>query len=198
MYEWIYEAISESNQIFKQLSLDWNFHMQKGASKEEIAECEKELGLSLPLSYKEFILKHNGAYLFFSDVGTTSSSNSWWADSGVILFGTRALKEYKPLIYDSFLLDDDSCTDDYQSILPIAYLGRLMSGDFCALSLDRSVQGEYPVLDCNRELPASDWKRTIIADSIDTWLRGMFERVIKDKSFPEYWIHDDIKLDRTR
>ena len=199
MYEWMYEDIVESNKIFEEQSLDLHFFLQEGANEEAIIECESELGIALPLDYKKFLLEHDGAQLFFSRIGTASQFNSWWADSGVILFGLNALKEYRPLIYDSFLNDDDSNDQDYLSILPIAYLGRLMTGDFCSLSLDGSVQGKYTVVDCNHELPPSEWKRAVIADSINTWLRQMFDRVIKEKSFPEYWIHgSDAKLSGAR
>lgn len=191
MYEWMPDAIVEACQIYEQLSLNLTFSLNEGARQEEIIECENELEILLPPSYKEFILRHNGAHLFCSYTGQTSISTKWWADSGIVLFGTQALKEFRPRIYGSFLYDDDSGIEEYKSVLPIAYLGSIGTGDFCALNLDDSAQGEYPVIDCDHELPASDWKKSVIADSMNSWLRKMFDCIIHDSSSPEYWIGNE-------
>lgn len=190
MYEWMADAIEEAEALFQDISLDWQFKLNRAATEREILTCENELNIQLPLCYRRFILKHNGAHLFCSASGNISNTNSWWADSGIVIFGTKALIEYRPQTYDYFIYDDNSTSEDYSSILPIAYLGRLLTGDFCSLNLNDSIQGHHAVIDCDHELPPSDWKKATIAESLDVWLRKIFECVIKGKSFPEYWIED--------
>lgn len=192
MYEWMPEAIEQSQKVFQALSLDWGFRMNEAATEEEIRQCETDLALVLPPSYREFLLKHNGAHLFCSKARTQPSSSFWWADSGVVLFGTKALVQYRPLIRDYFLYDDDSSIEDYPSFLPIAYLGHIGTGDFCALNRNKLVDREHPVLDCDHELVPSSWKKAPIANSVEKWLQKMFDYFIENRSRPEYWFENNI------
>ena len=192
MYEWMPEAMEQSQKVFQAFSLDWGFKMNEAATEEEISQCEAELALVLPPSYREFLLNHNGARLFRSSAKTQPSSSFWWADSGVVIFGTKALIQYRPLIRDYFLYDDDSSIEDYPSVLPIAYLGHIGTGDFCALNRDKLVDKEHPVLDCDHELAPSAWKKAPIASSVEAWLKKMFDCVIENRSRPEYWFESDI------
>ena len=192
MYEWIPKSIEQSRNIFQELSLDWGFSMGEAATREEVHECEQELCLLLPHSYREFLLKYNGAHLFYSNAGTRSDSDSWWANSGVVVFGTKSLLEYRPLIYDAFLYNDDSNVEEYPSVLSIAYLGRIGTGDFCALNRDELIGAENLVIDCDHELSPSEWKDAPIAISFEEWLRKMFSRVIENRSQPEYWLEDTL------
>lgn len=191
MYEWLPNAIEEAKEIFEERSLDWEFKLASKTNEEDIVLCERELALTLPPSYKQFVLRYNGAHLFCSRGGNVSESDTWWSDSGVVLFGIKTLLEYKPLIYESFVYDDESCAEDYNSILPIAYMGRLMTGDFCSIDLNNFNGYTYSVIDCNHELPPSEWRKSIIASSMNEWLENMFKRVVQEKKFPEYWIEED-------
>lgn len=193
MYEWLPSSIEEAKEIFKENSLDWDFKLNSSIDNKDIMTCERELAMNLPDGYKQFVHKHNGAHLFCSKVGNVSESNTWWADSGIVLFGTKTILEYRPLIYESFVYDDDSSIEDYYSILPIAYLGRLMTGDFCSIDLSNPNENNFPVIDCNHELPPSEWKKSVIASSMNEWLEHMFRRVIQSSEFPEYWIESDSK-----
>ena len=143
MYEWMPESMEQSRSVFQAFSLDWGFDMGEAATQAEINECEQELGLSLPPSHRKFLLRYNGAHLFCSGRGTRSDSCSWWADSGVVVLGTKPLLEYRHFVYD--LLD----TQEYSSPLPvpIAYLGRVNTGDFCALNMAKSIEGENPIFE---------------------------------------------------
>ena len=191
MYEWMSDAMQQANEVLQDFSFDWGFRFNAPATDAELNRAEAELALSLPESYRYFLSRHNGAHLFCSSTGNTSRTRTWWADSGIVVFGTNALQEYRPTIYDSFLYDDNSRIDDYPSVLPIAYLGRIGTGDFCALNRDKKVENENPVVGCDHELPASDWKTAVIATSVEDWLQRMFQHVIQEKRFPEYWIGQD-------
>ncbi|MBW4650159.1 MAG: SMI1/KNR4 family protein [Kastovskya adunca ATA6-11-RM4] len=166
--------------------------MGEAATQEEVDQCEQELSVSLPPSYRKFLLKYNGAHLFCSHTGNRSTPNSWWADSGIIIFGTKSLLEYRQLVYKLLLLDTEEYPT-YPSSLPIAYLGRIGTGDFCALDMDELIAGENPVLDCDHEYPPSEWKNAMIAVSLEDWLQKMFARVVEHKSPPEYWFEDTLE-----
>ena len=186
MYEWMPESMEQSKSV-QAFSLDWGFDMGEAATQEKINECEQKLELSLPPSYRKFLLKYNGAHLFCSGRGTRSDSCFWWADSGVVVLGTKPLLEYRHFVYD--LLDTQEHTF---SLLPIAYLGRVNTGDFCALNMAKSIEGENPVIDCDHDYSPSEWEGAVIANSFEEWLKKMFACVIESKSTPEYWFEDTL------
>lgn len=186
MYEWTNDSIEQSYEIFNELSLDWGFKLNEPATEEDLREYELTTGITLPPSYRLFLLKHNGAHLFLSKSGSLSTTYSWWADSGILVFGTAALTEYRNFVYK---LSDNS---DRRLPLPIAYLGRIGTGDFCGLDMNNSTDFESPVLDCNPDYPSDEWLNSVIANSFEDWLKEMFSRVIGHKSFPEYWFKDTL------
>lgn len=195
MYEWVASSVELSKNVFQEFSLDWDFNLSEPASIKEVNDCEQMLGLSFPSSYRDFLLKYNGAHFFCSHTGNLSNTYSWWADSGIVIFGTKVLVEYW-LEYERNCRENFADTEEYPQAyplpLPIAYLGRVGTGDFCALNRDELIESEYPVIDCDHELPPCDWKKTIISNSFEEWLRKMFKRVIEHKSLPEYWFEDTL------
>lgn len=87
MYDWLYKSLNQADDIFREFSLDWKCHFNSSARKEEINKCEQELNLSLPHSYREFLLRHNGAHLFYSEELEACLGDAWWAGSGIKIFG---------------------------------------------------------------------------------------------------------------
>ncbi len=189
MYDWMGSSIEQANTIFQEFSLEWKFLFNSGAGKEQIIKCESELNLSLPLSYREFLLRHNGVHLFYNELEERSDSYSWWAGSGVKIFGTTDLLSYRH--YRQETSSPYSKRED-QSILRFTYLGRIGTGDFCALDTAKFSESECPVLDCDQDYPPSRWKETPIAFSFEEWLIKMFDRIINHKSLPEYWFSDTL------
>ncbi|WP_277128211.1 SMI1/KNR4 family protein [Chlorogloeopsis fritschii] len=64
MFEWLPERIEQAQQVFQEFSLDWTFILNPPATETEIRACEEALGVTLPPSYREFLLRHNGANFF--------------------------------------------------------------------------------------------------------------------------------------
>jgi hypothetical protein len=188
MYEWLEDSVKESRYVFDSFSLDWIFQFNEPASESEIEEYELQTGLSLPHSYKLFLLKHNGAHLFCSEAANPifSGSSSLWANSGILIFEMSATREYKKQIHRIYDVSEQLLP------LPIAYLGRIGTGDFCSLDFGSFNGIENPVLDCNHEYSPEEWKDSVIANSFEEWLRKIFERIIRHKSLPEYWFEDTL------
>lgn len=193
MYEWIDRSLALSKSVFQECACDWDFNLSEPATIEEIHECERELGLSLPPSHVEFLLKYNGAHLFRANAGKRSDSYSWWANSGVLVFGTKSILDYSKFLSRHFE------EPEYKlSPVPIAYLGRICTGDFCALDMDELIEGENPVMACDPCAPSYEWRDALIAASFEEWLRKMFNRIINHKSPPEYWFADTLQDDSLR
>jgi len=93
MFEWLPERIEQAHRVFQELSLDWIFILNPPATADEIQACEVALGVTLPPSYREFLLQYNGAYLFCTDLGETSDG-SVWDNLGLIIQGTDNLVQF--------------------------------------------------------------------------------------------------------
>lgn len=183
------DSVDRADKVFAELSLDWSFSFGKPATEQEIEEYESATGIILPPTYRSFLQKYNGAHLFCSRSGSLSDT-SWWADSGILVFGITALIEYRKSVYE--FVYELSDTPNCRSPLPIAYLGRIGTGDFCSLDLENSIGSDSPVLDCDHDCPPDEWTGSIIANSFEEWLKKMFERVVEHRSPPEYWFEDTL------
>lgn len=195
MSNWLSNSIEQAVDVFREFALDWSFSFKKNASQAEIDRCESQLNLSLPGSYRDFLMMSNGAQLFYSKVEERLDSSSWWAGSGIKIFGTVELLNYR-----QHRLEISSPYNDPEdkSILAFAYLWHIGTGDFCALDTANFTGDECPVLDCDQDYPSSSWKETPIAHSFEEWLVRMFDRVIQHKSLPEYWFSDTLKNNSLR
>lgn len=188
MYDWIDDSVKKASAVFQQFGLDWNFRFHPGAEQQQIAQCERDLNLSLPHSYREFLRRYNGAHLFYSAIDLEyPNSDPCWAASGIKIFGTTEL-----LLYRRYRQETASPYDELedQSILGFAYLGRVGTSDFCALDTAQFSGVECPVLDCDHDYSSSEWKEKIIAASFEEWLIKVFDRIINHNSPPEYWFSD--------
>ncbi|RUR83517.1 tetratricopeptide repeat protein [Chlorogloeopsis fritschii PCC 9212] len=180
MFEWLPERIEQAQQVFQEFSLDWTFILNPPATETEIRACEEALGVTLPPSYREFLLRHNGANFFCTDLGETYD-RSIWDDSGLIIYGTDNLVDFnqeKQEIYTD---------EEWDSLIAFCYLERIGTGDFCGLDPQQKTNLEYAVLDCFHELAPADWRQARIASSFADWLARIFDQVILHKKYPEYW-----------
>jgi SMI1-KNR4 cell-wall len=189
MYEWLPEAIEQSEPVFQEFSVNLEFKLYQPTTKEKIKQCEQLLGLSLPRSYREFLLKHNGAHLFCSDTAAYAETEIWWSNSGIVVFGIEALLSHRQHLQWIYELSDSLETP---FPVPIAYLGRICTGDFCALEMGELTNFENPVMYCQQDCDPSDWKESIVASSFEDWLQKMFTNVIKWGRSPEYWLKDNL------
>lgn len=197
MYDWIANSVEQAISVFQEFSLDWNFSFKDGARRDEIDRCESELNLSLPRSYREFLLTHNGAQLFYSEAEERSDSSIWWTGSGIKIFGIMELLSYRSSRHQIASSYSESTSIPYseledQFILAFAYLGRIGTGDFCALDMANFCENECPVLACDQDYPPAEWKKSPIAYSFEEWLSTMFDRVVNHRSLPEYWFGDTL------
>lgn len=191
MYEWFDSLVKESTDIFRGFSLDWDFQFNDPASEGEIEEYELKTGIKLPLSYKLFLLRHNGAHLFCSEAANAifSGSSSTWASSGVLIFSLSSTIEYRNEIHGIYETPEDALP------LPIAYLGRMGTGDFCSLGVKEINGLEKPVLDCDHDYSPKEWSNSVISASFEEWIKKMFDQIIKYRNVPEYWYSDTLEKD---
>jgi tetratricopeptide (TPR) repeat protein len=180
MFEWLPERIEQAQQVFQEFSLDWAFILNPPATETEIRACEEALGVTLPCSYREFLLRYNGANLFCTDSGETCD-RSIWDDSGLIIYGTDNLVEFNQETKEIYT------DEEWDSLIAFCYLERIGTGDFCGLDPRQTTNSEYAVLDCFHELAPADWRQARIASSFADWLARIFDQVVLHKKYPEYW-----------
>ncbi len=180
MYEWLPRRLEQAMKVFQEFSLDWTFVLNEPASESLIQACELELGLVLPPSYREFLLQFNGDHLFCTEGEIRSNTHPWWVGSGLMIQGTDTLVLFNQA------MQVGSPSQEWK-LIPFCYLGRIGTGDFCALDPQQLDDSEYAVLDCDHELVPSEWQKAKIASSFEEWLKKLFNQVIDQKNFPEYW-----------
>lgn len=181
MFEWLPDQIERAYQVFKEFSLDWKFILNQPATETEIQACEVALGISLPPSYREFLLCYNGAKLFCT-YEVENPNNAWRDNSGIIIYGTDNLVEFnqqQKQIYIDF---------DWNSLIVFCDLASIGTGDFCALDPQNQINSEYAVLDCMHDLVIEDWRESKIASSFEQWLTKIFDQVVLYNKQPEYWL----------
>ena len=189
MYEWILGSIEQSKIVFQKNSLDWGFKLSEPATNEKIRQCEQALGLPLPYSYCEFLLRYNGAHLFCTSTAAYSETERWWSNSGIVVLGLEALLFYRQHLQWIYELSDSL---EVPFPIPIAYLGRICTGDFCALNINELTKFENPVMYCEQDRDPIDWKNDTIAHSFECWLQKMLNQIIERKRLPEYWLQDTL------
>lgn len=185
MFEWLPRRLEQSMKVFQEFSLDWTFVLNEPASESLIQACELELGLVLPPSYREFLLQFNGVHLFCTEAEIRSNTHPWWVDSGLMIQGTDTLELFNQAMRFG------STSQEWNSLIPFCYLGRIGTGDFCALDPQQIDESEYAVVDCDSELVPSEWQKAKIASSFEEWLKKLFNQVIDQNNFPEYWLDVD-------
>jgi SMI1 / KNR4 family (SUKH-1) len=191
MYEWILDTVERSIEVFHGFSLECGMHLGEPATTEEIHQCEQAIGLELPHSYKEFLLIHNGAHLFSDRDPQYAKAEEapWWSDSGTVILGLESLLSYRKTLMWTYELCDFPVRP---FPIPIAYLGRSCTGEFCALDMTSLNNLENPVMYCEHDRDPSEWKDFTIASSFEDWLHKTFEAVIDRKNFPEYWSEENL------
>lgn len=177
MFEWLPERIKQAYKVFEEFSLDWTFILNSPATEAEIQACEVDLGVALPPSYREFLLRWNGAYLFCVEEDILPG----WENSGLVIHGTATLLGFNQPDRERFT------DEEWNSLIAFCYLGRVSSGDFCALDPQQTTNSEYTVLDCFHELTPAEWRQARIAFSFAEWLERLFNQVVDEKKLPEYW-----------
>jgi hypothetical protein len=191
MYDWMPDAVERSVKIFHEFSIECGMYLGAAATKEEIYQCEQALELELPHSYKEFLLTYNGAHLFSDGEPQYAEAEEapWWSNSGIVILGLQSLLSYRKTLIWTYEL----CDYPVQPFpIPVAYLGRSCTGEFCALDMTSSTNLENPVMYCEHDRDPNEWKSFTISKSFGDWLNKTFEAVIEHKNFPEYWSEESL------
>jgi hypothetical protein len=184
MYTWLPQKIEQVKAILNNKKIAMDFKLNPPASQAEIQQCEDELSLTLPNSYKEFLKLTNGAHIFCSE-STIESIDPWWTDTGILIQSTTTICNFN-LHHDRVYLDDGSSEKKY---IAFCHLGFIGTGDFCGFDVTSHENLEYKVLDCQLDYSFEDWQEEhVIADSFEDWLIKVFDEVILNHNRPEYWL----------
>jgi len=163
-----FKVLIESLQDLKLQKLDCDgkkievrFELNEPASFDDIANVERELGVKLPHSYKEFLINYNGARIFDYD-----------GLDGFIILGTKDIIKANRFAKATF--DEDWI----ESIIIFAkYIGESNYLGFNASEDD----SEYTVIDCFFEELPEDWSE--IAINFD----GFLEKIVEQQG-KKFWL----------
>ena len=126
------------------------------ATLASVEACERELGLPLPPSYRQFLLRWDGARLYHDDQGAYAVRLLGCND---LVRENQTMASWPP--------------HKRASILPFAWVPAT-GGD--RLGFNASVPAsEYPVVDCHQALSPVHWLQRTIAESFSHWLRKFVE-----------------------
>ncbi|MGZ4122655.1 MAG: SMI1/KNR4 family protein [Tumebacillaceae bacterium] len=143
------------------------FSLNPPAQVGDIEKGESKLGVSLPKSYREFLLRYNGGRIYdYKGLG------------GFELMGTEEIEletNSMKAVYEEDWLD---------SLLVFATC--IGEGDFLSFSCDVS-NTEYQVLDCYHDDKPSNW--LVISNSFDEWIK----RVVLHNG-EKFWLTDTSSL----
>lgn len=183
MFEWMHDRIAEVQATPVARKEGWNFVLPPPAGEHEVAQCERELGTSLPPSYRSFLLSYDGASLFRREHRLADGRAMVVAEIGIQ--GTRDLPAFQSYLRTFWEADDPGGWGSLVVFCRIPGSG----ADYCALNPERSTpDGEYAVVDCHQDMWPRCWRRAVIAPSFDAWLRRAFDAALRGES-PYYWLN---------
>jgi hypothetical protein len=137
--------------FIQQAAADKRILVHRGASEEEIASAERELGAALPGDYREFVRRWGWAELGYNDVLGLGPD----ADTG-----TSA-------VYNTTTMCDPEEEDgSWPSAHIVIY--NVGNGDVCYLRTPQPYRGRVPVVRWDHELG----EHTVCALSFEEWLHA--------------------------
>ena len=184
-FDWLNSDIEAARRIFAGYDIPVNFVFNDPATSAEIEACEAILGVSFSPSYKDFLLLHNGACLFFDQADFRSYTD---------------LNQFEQSEHYGLII---GCLDDIISETQERATGwskydewinetvifgfPLESNSLCAFEPNTDSNSEARVLDSDIEVIPYGWLEDVIAPSFEAWLRSVFRCVIEDGLGPYYW-----------
>lgn len=139
--------------------IDVTFEFNTPANNSEISKVEQELGKLLPQTYRDFLLKYNGARIF-----------DYEGLDGFVFLGTEDIVKTNKFVADTF---EEDWLDNL--IIFAKYIGE---GNFLAFDSDTE---EYKVVDCFVEELPQNWNE--IACNFDAFL----EKILNSQG-SKYWL----------
>jgi hypothetical protein len=181
MYAWLPSKMAAAELAAQRLGAKWTMRLGLPATQSAIAAAERDLGLLLPNSQKEFFKLHNGA--FFGVVVPKYGAEDPF---GVEVFSIDELVTYTTESRAIFARYDETGEAPFwRSLVAVGTSGGC--GDLCLLDLEQpTAPDECVVLDGFNETPHL-WRKRIIAGSFAQWLERMFDGLIVNGILPDYW-----------
>lgn len=180
MFEWLPDNIAAVQAMPAAQEQEWTFLLNRPASEDDLRRCEAALGVSLPPSYRAFLLRWDGASLFRRDSLLPDGRVLVTAEVGIQ--GSHDLPGFHRMVSNYWRAED---------------WGRLLlfcnipgpGACYCALNAERSTpEGEYAVVDCDSDYGPRCWRRAVVAASLEDWLRRAFDAALQGGD-PYYWLN---------
>jgi len=147
-----YGKLKTRDVVGQQIAVE--FKLSPPATIEAINKTESLLGIRLPSSYKEFLLKYNGGRVFDYD-----------GLDGFIIYGTDNItKAYKQIAL--------SYQEDWIDTI-LVFAECIGEGNYLAFDCRFETDYEFPVLDGFHEKLPCMWSQ--ISPSFDTWLKQIVQ-----------------------
>ena len=142
-------------------NIEVEFTLNPPARIDDISSVERDLMIKLPHTYKEFLLKYNGARIF-----------DYEGLDGFIILGTEDIVKANKYVASTF---DEDWIDTI--IIFAKYIGE---GNYLGFG-NFSGENEYYVIDCFQEELPENWGK--IAENFDEFLR-----MIVESQGRKYWL----------
>jgi len=180
VFAWLPDRIEQAKIISQEFEQDWKFILNPPATEAAIQACEVALGVPLPPSYRDFLLRWNGASLFRWE--RYQKNGFCFVTREIGIQGTDELLEFNQ---ENRL---DFTDEEWDSLILFCYIPGT-GGDFCGFDPHQTTNWEYAVLDCCHEVAPLEWRQARIASSFAEWLEKIFDQVDQRKD-PEFWLGD--------
>lgn len=132
------------------------FRAFPGASHDEIIALERDLGLGLPRSFKQFLAIWNGVIMYEVE-----------GEFGIKVFGTNDLRERNRIWVEYELYPEERMPK-------LLIFADWRDGDYSVFDASqKNAENEYPVLDGNHEFSPQKWE--VICHSFAEWLNRLIE-----------------------
>jgi len=155
------------------------------ATEQQIAECEKLLGVRLPQSYRTFLLCTNGAVIGIQEGEyelvkiRPFNSNKWdEAEAIYIIMSTDKLFNFRKECF-AYYNEDGENIKHLKKMIPFCYDGAAGTGDFYALDFSDPSSSDYPVQKVY--LPPSGVKEyPPESNSFFEWIESIFNDIFEE------------------
>jgi len=177
MFDWLPERIAAVAATPAAQERGWTFVLHPPVGEEALARCETTLGTQLPLSYRTFLSRWDGASLFRRQLRLPDGRVE--AGTSLEIAGTGRLPELNAQL-------QAEVPGDWGQLVVCADTP-LGSACHCALNPDVTAGGEYAMVDCDADYGPRCWRRAVIAPSFEAWLVQIFEAALRSGA-PYYWL----------
>jgi hypothetical protein len=182
MFEWLPDTITQLENSDVARKEGWRFVLNRPASGTELDRLEAAIGIPLPPSFRGFLAQWNGASLFRP--GLRGANGQELLGSVIEILDTERIVELTKQLTRDWEQDDPGGFGNLFVVAQTPGTG----GDYCGLNPEHtSPQGEYALVDCMGEFWPSCWRRCVVEESFEEWLRKVFDAAVRGDHY--YWIN---------